>query len=888
MSDTASSSRVRIRTPDQRLRVFVSSTLGELAAERKAARRAIERLSAAAVMFELGARPHPPRSLYRAYLEQSDIFVGIYWQKYGWVAPGETVSGLEDEYNLAPSRMPKLMYVKAGDGPREPGLERLLDRIRDDDTASYKHFRDARELSRLLVTDLAVLLAERFDDSRVPAASSSPAPPVQGRETPVTSLPTPLTELFGREQDVDGVAEMLRSPDMRLVTLTGPGGIGKTRLAIEAARALAAEVGEVAFVPLAAVDDATQVPNAMAHALGVLDTGDAPLGQKLALSLGSRHMLMVLDNFEQVVGAAPLVSRLLAAAPQLKVIVTSRVLLRIGGEHTYQVNPLGLPGEDREADSPAQVQAPSVDLFIERARSVKPDLELTAENLTAIKQIVRRLEGVPLAIELAAARTSLLAPPTLLDRLQHQLPVLAGGQRDAPVRQQTVRDTIEWSTRLLGEHEQNLLWRLGVFTGRFSLNGAEAVAESGVTPFDLLESLVDASLIRQQERKGATFFQLLATVREYATERLERQGHQAEVRDLHARYYANWALALAPDLTGPRQLQTITALSDEQENLRTALRHLLDTHQWDLATELAVRLYTYWWIAGLLGEARSWVNEVIAAGEAASKHSRAAALWIRSFLGLMLGAGEEVVRDLDESLQLLTASGDRDRQASVLSLLGFAYALSHPAEVQSGQELIRQGMSMMSEAGNTRPPGDLWTQAFSPLIPLGRIELARGNFEAASELFEQALRFSNQVEDDFARTFPLNHLGWTRLLAGRVAEAAPLMERQLDLSLGLGHEQGVAYGLECFVGVAHALGQTENAGLLYGAVRAIRDRLGLANVNDEAVLPIVDSIRNSPSGPEFERAVQRGRVLPRGEVIALARKVSSAAAAMAPAPAAST
>src|SRR4051794_1990651 len=367
MTTTAASSRAAIRTPDQRLRVFVSSTLKELAAERKAARSAIERLAAAPVMFELGARPHPPRDLYRAYLEQSDIFVGLYAERYGWVAPGETVSGLEDEYNLAPPGMPRLIYIKETAGAREPRLSELLDRIRTDDRASFKYFTDPAELADLLVADLAVLLAERFDESRdgVPPAAPAPTPAAEAPPTP--SLPAPLTQLFGRDEDIDEIGRRLLRPGVRLLTLMGPGGMGKTRLSIEVARRLEPEFPDgVAFVPLAPVDGADHVPAAIAQVLGVRDTGYQPLEEKLAIALHDRRLLLVLDNFEHVLPAGPLVAQLLQRAPGITVLVTSRALLRVSGEQAVEVSPLGLPGERVAPWRPEEAISPAVALLVER------------------------------------------------------------------------------------------------------------------------------------------------------------------------------------------------------------------------------------------------------------------------------------------------------------------------------------------------------------------------------------------------------------------------------------------------------------------------------------------------------------------------------------------
>ena len=518
-----------IRTPDQRLRVFVSSTLRELAPERRAVRQAIERLAAAPVMFELGARPHPPRELYRAYLEQSDIFVGLYWDKYGWVAPGEEVSGLEDEYNLAPASMPRLIYIKESTGHREDRLEALLDRLRTDDLASYKSFRDPRELGQLLVADLAVLFAERFDESRTIAGSAAeqPAPPPPPSRS--ATLPNPLTHLIGREHDVEAVAALIRSDETRLVTLTGPGGVGKTRLAIEAARRIDQELTDgVTFIPLAPANDAAAAASVIAQGLGVLDTGDVPLEEKLVVAVADREGLVVLDNFEQVVDAAPLVAGMLQAAPGLRILVTSRVLLRISGERSYPVRPLEFSPPGTRPWQPDEVLAPAVELFVQRARSVKPDFELTSDNADLVEQIAATLDGLPLAIELAAARIRLLPPASLLERLDRQLAVLVGGHRDAPPRHQTVRNTIEWSTDLLAEDERSLLWRLGVFAGPSSLEAIEAVGSVAGDPPDILRligALVDASLVRQHERHDRPYFTLLATVREYALEQLQARGH---------------------------------------------------------------------------------------------------------------------------------------------------------------------------------------------------------------------------------------------------------------------------------------------------------------------------------------------------------------------------
>ena len=397
-----------IRTPDQRLRVFVSSTLKELAAERRAARAAIERLALAPVMFELGARPHPPRELYRAYLDQSDIFVGLYWEQYGWIAPGEDVSGLEDEWNLAP-KMPKLIYLKRSEH-RQERLDELLARIRDDDDASYVAFTDAAELADLVTADLATLLAERFDAAGGRHAPlGEPAAEVFSTE-PVRP-PSPLTRLVGRERELDAVTRMLADEGQRLVTITGPGGIGKSRLALAAARQVEAAFPDgVVFVDLAPVLDAGLVIAAIANALGIPDTGDRPLAEKLTGALGRRRVLLVLDNVEQVVEAAPDVGALLGGS-SASVLCTSRILLRRPRR-----------AERRARTSSARRRPPSCSQ--ERARAVKPDFELTDDNIVAGRRHLRGARQRP-ACDRARRRTVARADPGCAPRTSRPRPALA-------------------------------------------------------------------------------------------------------------------------------------------------------------------------------------------------------------------------------------------------------------------------------------------------------------------------------------------------------------------------------------------------------------------------------------------------------------------------------
>ena len=443
-----------IRTPDQRLRVFVSSTLGELAEERRAVRAAVQQLRLSPIMFELGARPHPPRALYRSYLEQSDVFLGIYWQSYGWVAPDMEISGLEDEFVLS-AGMPRLVYVKRPAPDMQPRLDEMLARLRDEDSTSYKPFADAEELHRLVLDDLSLMLTERFTDARPSTEGLLPRP----------APPTPLTTFVGREQALASLCDVLTAGESRLLTLVGPGGTGKTRLALEAAARVATSFPQgVVMVDLSPERDPLRVLATIVRALAPVASADAPPLEALERGLRDARMLLVLDNFEQVTAAAPDVALLVQRCRRLSVLVTSRESLRVRGESVFPVPPLELPGEGAVTIGIAR-RAAAVRLFLDRAADVVPGFTLEASNVEDVVSICRRLDGLPLAIELAAARLHLFTVGELRARLGQGLDELRGGARDLPERQQALRRTIEWSVGLLDQEERTVLAALSVFSG---------------------------------------------------------------------------------------------------------------------------------------------------------------------------------------------------------------------------------------------------------------------------------------------------------------------------------------------------------------------------------------------------------------------------------------
>jgi predicted ATPase len=846
-----------IRTPDQRLRVFVSSTLKELAAERRAARGAIEKLRLAPVMFELGARPHPPRELYRAYLQQSDVFVGLYWEKYGWVAPEEQVSGLEDEYNLAPAGMPRLMYLKETSREREARLGTLLDRIRADDNASFKYFTDAEELAELLEQDLAILLAERFDQSRAAPHSSPEAPHVRRP----SAIPAPLTQLIGREHEVAEIRSLLHAPSVRMVTLVGPGGIGKSRLAIDVAAGMTAEFpGGVVFVPLAPVDDPPLVTNAIAQALGVRDPGDVPLEDKLVIALRHRRTLLVLDNFEQVLGAAPLIVSLLGAAPQLKMLITSRAMLRVTGEHSFEVGPLGLPDERRSRELPA-----SVVLFVERARAVKPDFELTPHNIDAVERICVALEGVPLALELAAARIRMMSPASLLQRLDRQLSLLVGGQRDLPPRLQALRSTIEWSTQLLDAESKALLSHLGIFAGRFSLEAVESISDDDPTDVLIqLSNLVDNSLVRQQDRTGRTYFALLATVREYALEQLESTGTLQQLRGRHAEYYVGLAKRTERQLKGKAQAESIARLRDEHDNLRAAARLLLEQQRWDDTAAFAWHLFVYWWIGGHLGEVKTWMDEILGSGAPLLRRTQAIALFFTNAITYWQHPGETIVPGLTQSRDLFRREGDKVGEGFATVSRGLARLTSLPPDAVGAREDVEASLELFREVSEG------WGEVLA-LVTLGRVDLLEGKTDDALEHLEHSLHLSRERRDGFSTTVAQHHLGWAYIARGMIDEAERELEDSLEYTTRVRHHEGSAYALEGLLGVAAARGDIERAGLMYGASEMLREQVGMYNPVAFAFdRRLVEQLRSGATRDAFERGYAAGRMLSPEEAIAYA------------------
>ena len=614
------------------------------------------------------------------------------------------------------------------------------------------------------------------------------------------NLPGPLTSLIGREPEVQAVCALLHRPGVRLVTITGAGGVGKTRLGLKVATDLLDDFANgVCFVSLAPLSDPDLVIPSIVQTLGIQEAGERPLLDLLQAYLQEKRLLLVLDNFEQVLAAAPRVAELLAGCPELKILVTSRAVLHIRGEHEFSVAPLALPDLTHLPESENLAQYAAVALFLERAQAVRPDFQVTPATSRAIAEICVRLDGLPLAIELAAARIKLLPPQTLLSRLRHRLQVLTSGARNAPVRQQTLRNTLAWSYDLLDAGEQRLFRRLSVFAGGSTLEAVEglftALGEVPTGVLDGVASLIDKSLLRQVEAEGEEpRLLMLATIREYGLEALEALGEMESTRRAHAAFYLQQAERAELELGGPQQAAWLELLEREHDNLRAALAWSLEqageegTRGNECGREIALRLggalRGFWRVHGQISEGRNFLERALAVREGSEAFVQAKALIATATLAYVQGEYERAESLCKESLALYRELED---------LTGVAHSLHELGLVSSTRGDIATARSLLAESlAIARAVDDEQLVAWA-LFHTGQVESSQGEYARARTLFEESLAIHRRLQNKRLIAQTLSQLAQVLFVSeSDQAKVPSLLEECLSISREIGFKQGIA------------------------------------------------------------------------------------------------
>jgi len=718
-------------------------------------------------------------------------------------------------------------------------------------------------------TDAAARPSADDDDQ----AASAPSQGDQARH----NLPYQPTQLLGRSQQLAALTTLLRRADVRLVTLTGPGGIGKTRLAIQVATELVASYPDGAwFVRLSRLVEPGLALPMIAQTLGLAESGSQPIADTLRAYLADKRLLLVLDNFEQIVAASAEVATLLEASPGLNLLVTSRLPLRLRGEREYPLAPLALPDPRRLPPTDELSQVAAVALFVERAQGARPDFALTADNAPVVAELCARLDGLPLAIELAAARIKLLPPRALLARLSTHSDLLSSGARDVDERQQAMRNTLAWSENLLSAEERTLFRRLAIFVGGCALESAAVVcvAPEGAAPLEMnildgLSALVDHSLIYQRAEGDEARFGMLHVVREYALAGLMASGEMEALRRAHAAALLALATQAETGLTGPDAGAWADRLEREHDNLRAALSWARERGETDMGLRLAASIFRFWMVRGHLREGRSWLESLLAlepgqapAGADATQ-ARARALLAAGVLAVYQGDNAAAGAWLAEAMTVGRRAGDRRTEARALNMLGVM--AMNEGDLELARPRLEESLALIQTVGERR-------DVAVALTNLGIAVYAQHDLARAANVFTEALALGRQLGERDMIATNLSNLSSVALRQGDIPQAETLQCEALALYQALGDPRRCAVGLEGLASTAGMARQGERAARLLGAAEALRETLG-------APIP-------PPERADVERAVAEaraalgeeawGRALAAGRALTLEQAIAEA------------
>ncbi len=731
-------------------------------------------------------------------------------------------------------------------------------------TASMAQYESCRQaLDEALEVEPSEETTALYERIRVGEYPPPPAPPsLRG----LHSLPAQTNELVGRAAELSTLGEMISDPGCRLITLTGPGGIGKTRLGLQAALEQFQSFSDGAvFVPLAPLAEPDRVGPAIAQVLGIPEGGGQPVLDRLKAYLAGKQMLLLLDNFEHIIAAAPVVSELLAAAPRLEVLVTSREALHLYGEHEFPVPPLATAPSTRNGtvNAPKVLsEYPAVALFVQRASAAKPDFRLTEENGAAVSEICARLDGLPLAIELAAARVKLFSPQAMLARLDARLDWLTSGPRDLPVRQRTLRATIDWSYSLLDLGEKLLFSRLAVFTGGWTLDEVAAVCPDEAAPLHILDgmsSLLDKALLRRMEDgDGEPRFTMLETIREYAVERLAESADWDAICRRHAKFFLRLVEQVEPYLRGEDQQVWLKRLEEEHGNVRGALRWALDHDVADVGLRLVGSLRWFWTFRSHVNEGWNWAMAMLQRCEdSRPTAARAKALWSA---GVMAWLRQDPLAQplLEESVATWRVVGEERGLGYALQHLGLM--VSSQGDHFSARLLEEESLALFQAAGDEQG------SALATLC-LAHVTMSLHDDETAYALLEECISLARRVGDRWTLALALGNLGRLVKAGGDYAEGCSLLAQCVDLWWEMGTKHEIARVLNELGVWAHEQGDFRRAAVMFGVVDAVSEDIGAEH---ERVYhaPYIERLRSALGDDQFDMLWWEGRATPLDRVLA--------------------